>query len=90
MDPLLAAQALALLALVLATYRYARLVRRRALARRQLREREDAGLRGGSALRLLRVAYWQLTRRLRLDSDRVEHRLQLVQVCLRRVGVSMR
>ena len=46
MDPLLAAQALALLALVLATYRYARLVRRRALARRQLREREETGLRG--------------------------------------------
>jgi len=45
-DPLLAAQALALLALVLATYRYARLVRRRALARRQLREREETGLRG--------------------------------------------
>lgn len=46
MDPLMAAQALALLALVLATYRYACLVRRRALARRQRREREDAGLRG--------------------------------------------
>jgi len=45
-DPLLAAQALAMLALVLATYRYARLVRRRRLARRELREREDAGLRG--------------------------------------------
>jgi len=35
-----------MLALVLATYRYARLVRRRRLARRELREREDAGLRG--------------------------------------------
>ena len=35
-----------MLALVLATYRYARLVRRRALARRQLREREETGLRG--------------------------------------------
>jgi hypothetical protein len=45
-DPLSAAQALALLALVLATYRYARLVGRRALLRRQRREREDAGLRG--------------------------------------------
>jgi len=46
MDLLLAAQALTLLALVLAAYRYARLVRQRALVRRQLREREDAGLRG--------------------------------------------
>ncbi|MGH2489127.1 MAG: hypothetical protein ACRDFR_05875 [Candidatus Limnocylindria bacterium] len=45
-DPWLAAQALALLALVLATYRYARLVRRRAVARRERREREEAGLRG--------------------------------------------
>lgn len=43
--PLLA-QALALLALVLATYRYARLVVRRALAWRQRQESEDAGLRG--------------------------------------------
>lgn len=46
MDPLFVAQALALLALVLAAYRYAGLVRRRALARRQRREREEAGLRG--------------------------------------------
>lgn len=46
MDPLFAAQALALLALVLATYRYAGIVRRRAVARRQRREREEAGLRG--------------------------------------------
>jgi len=46
MDPLFAAQALALLALVLATYRYARIVRRRNAQRRQKRDREDAGLRG--------------------------------------------
>ena len=46
MDPLFAAQALTLVALVLATYRYAKLVHRRARARRELREQEDAGLRG--------------------------------------------
>lgn len=46
MDTPLLAQALALLALVLATYRYARLVMRRARERRELQERENAGLRG--------------------------------------------
>jgi hypothetical protein len=47
MDPLLSVYTVALLALVLATVGFALLVRRRrARARRQLREREDAGLRG--------------------------------------------
>ena len=45
-NPLLAAQALVLLALVLASYRYAQIVRRRRRARRQQRDREDVGLQG--------------------------------------------
>ena len=45
-DPLVAAKALTLIALIFATYRYAHLVRLRNAARRAKRDQEEAGLRG--------------------------------------------